>query len=225
MRAADRRDPDELFGYKYTDYASRRCLPAGRARSASGSCTCTMSSGLTAASPPTASRPARASGDLDFVCATSWAIDPEKEAEQLRRAKYSAAKAFEGDWRSRRISGAKKLPSPMPWATAWWTTSRSTPRACTPMRSSSSAGQTTRPTVCPLQGGLFYHEIFGEILPRPEPHHRGLLDAEQGMARLQRQRPFCPCAGKLRRFRRVILFQRRCVRSGHTAFLFTPDSA
>ena len=60
-----------------------------------------------------------------------------------------------------------------------------------------------------------------------EPHHRGLLDAEQGMARLQRQRPFCPCAGKLRRFRRIILFpdsKRRCVRSGHTAFLFTPDS-
>ena len=49
----------------------------------------------------------------------------------------------------RRSSGAKKPPSPMPWATAWWTTSRSTPRACTPMRSSSSAGQTTRPTVCP----------------------------------------------------------------------------
>ena len=47
------------------------------------------------------------------------------------------------------------------------------------------------------------------------------------LARLQRQRPLCPCAGKLRRFRRVILFpdsKRRCVRSGHTAFLFTPDS-
>ena len=43
-----------------------------------------------------------------------------------------------------------------------------------------------------------------EILPRPEPHHRRFLDAQQGMARLQRQRSLRPCAGKLRRIGGVI---------------------
>ena len=50
----------------------------------------------------------------------------------------------------RRSCGAKRPPSRTPWATAWWTTSRSTPRACTPRRSSRCAGQTTRHTACPL---------------------------------------------------------------------------
>ncbi len=48
---------------------------------------------------------------------------------------------------------------------------------------------------------LFYREIFEKYYHDQRPHHRRFLDAQQGMARLQRQRSLRPCAGKLRRHR------------------------
>ena len=60
---------DELFGYKYTDYASRR------AKSGSGSCICTMCCGPTGASRPTASRPGSPLG-IWISCGTSWPSTP-----------------------------------------------------------------------------------------------------------------------------------------------------
>ena len=50
---------------------------------------------------------------------------------------------------------------------------------------------------------LFYREIFEKYYHDQSRTIRGLLDAQQGMAELQRQRPLGPCTGKLRCFRRV----------------------
>ena len=68
---------DELFGYKYTDYAPTADAFQQESRSASGSCTCTTFSGPTAASPPTASRPACPSA-IWILCATSWPLTPKR---------------------------------------------------------------------------------------------------------------------------------------------------
>lgn len=64
---------DELFGYKYTDYAPPPMPSSRRARSASVSCTCTMCCAPTAASPPTASRPA-CPLVIWILCVTSWPL-------------------------------------------------------------------------------------------------------------------------------------------------------
>ena len=48
---------DELFGYKYTDFAPSARSSSGRRRSGSGSCTCTMCFGLIGASRSTLWRP------------------------------------------------------------------------------------------------------------------------------------------------------------------------
>ncbi|MFR9068371.1 MAG: asparagine synthase-related protein [Faecalibacterium prausnitzii] len=54
----------------------------------------------------------------------------------------------------------------------------------------SSAGRNySGPLHAVHQGEPVLPRNFREVLPRPEPHHRGLLDAQQGMAGLQRQRP------------------------------------
>ena len=62
---------DELFGYKYTDYAPTADAFQQESRSASGSCTCTTCSAPTAASRPTASKPVCPSA-IWTLCATSW---------------------------------------------------------------------------------------------------------------------------------------------------------
>ena len=89
---------DELFGYKYTDFApTADGIPAGERRSASASCTCTMSSAPTAASPSNSMEARVPFGDLDFVRYV-MAIDPEKKLNSYGKGKYLLRKAFEGDW-------------------------------------------------------------------------------------------------------------------------------
>ena len=76
-------------------------------------------------------------------------------------------------------------------------------------------------TVCPFtKESLFYREIF-------EKYYHDQSRTIVGFWMPNKAWPGCnvndpsACAGKLRRFRRVILFpdsKRRCVRSGHTAF-------
>ena len=140
---------DELFGYKYTDYAptadafqqeSQKRIRELYMYDVLRADRCISANSIEARVP---------FGDLDFVRYV-MAIDPEKKLNSYGKASTCCARPLRATGCPRRSSGAKRPPSPMPWATAWWTTSRSTPRACTPMRSSSSAGQTTRPTVCPL---------------------------------------------------------------------------
>ena len=144
-------------------------------------------------------------GDLDFVRYV-MAIDPEKKLNSYGKGKYLLRKAFEGDWLPPEILWREKaafsdavghsmVDDIKEYAESLYTDEEFQLRRanysahCMPFTKES----------------LFYRENFREILPRPEPHHRGLLDAQQGMAGLQRQRPLRPRAGKLRRFGRVIL--------------------
>ncbi len=88
---------DELFGYKYTDFAPTADAFQQKARSASVSCTCTMCCAPTAPSASTAWKPACPFGDLDFVRYV-MAIDPAKKLNSYGKGKYLLRKAFEGDW-------------------------------------------------------------------------------------------------------------------------------
>ena len=134
---------DELFGYKYTDYAptadafqqeSQKRIRELYMYDVLRADRCISANSIEARVP---------FGDLDFVRYV-MAIDPEKKLNSYGKGKYLLRKAFEGDWLP------PEILSPTLWATAWWTTSRSTPRASTPTRNSSSAGPTTLPTVCRL---------------------------------------------------------------------------
>ena len=140
---------DGLFGYKYTDYAptadafqqeSQKRIRELYLYDVLRADRCISANSIEARVP---------FGDLDFVRYV-MAIDPEMKLNRYNKGKYLLRKAFEGDWLRRRSCGVRRLLSRMPWATAWWTTSRSTPTACTPTKSSSCAGPTTRPTACPL---------------------------------------------------------------------------
>lgn len=62
---------DELFGYNTPTTPPPLMLSSRRARSAFGNCICTMCCGQTAASPPTASKPACPLATW-ILCATSW---------------------------------------------------------------------------------------------------------------------------------------------------------
>ena len=207
---------DELFGYKYTDYAptadafqqeSQKRIRELYMYDVLRADRCISANSIEARVP---------FGDLDFVRYV-MAIDPEKKLNSYGKGKYLLRKAFEGDWLPPEILWREKPPSPMPWAHSMvddikeYAEGLYTDEEFQLRRANYSA-----PLYALYQGEPVLPRDLREILPRPEPHHRGLLDAEQGMARLQRQRSLCPCAGKLRRFRRVILFpdsKRRCVRS------------
>jgi asparagine synthase (glutamine-hydrolysing) len=135
---------DELFGYKYTDYAptadafqqeSQKRIRELYMYDVLRADRCISANSIEARVP---------FGDLDFVRYV-MAIDPEMKLNRYNKGKYLLRKAFKGDWLPPEI-----LWREMPWATAWWTTSRSTPTACTPTKSSSCAGPTTRPTACLL---------------------------------------------------------------------------
>ena len=140
---------DELFGYKYTDYAptadafqqeSQKRIRELYMYDVLRADRCISSNSIEARVP---------FGDLDFVRYV-MAIDPEKKLNRYGKASTCCARPLRATGCRRRSCGAKRPPSRTPWATAWWTTSRSTPRACTPTRSSRCAGQTTRHTACPL---------------------------------------------------------------------------
>ena len=89
---------DELFGYKYTDFAPQ-CggLPGPKARSGCGNCICMMCSAPTGPSASTAWKPACPFGDLDFVRYV-MSIDPARKLNTYGKGKYLLRKAFEGDW-------------------------------------------------------------------------------------------------------------------------------
>ena len=196
---------DELFGYKYTDYAptadafqqeSQKRIRELYMYDVLRADRCISSNSIEARVP---------FGDLDFVRYV-MAIDPEKKLNRYGKGKYLLRKAFEGDW----------LPPEILWREKGRLLGRRRPqhggrhqgvrREPVHRRGVPDAPGKLLGTLHALyQGEPVLPRNFREILPRPEPHHRGLLDAQQGMAGLQRQRPLRPCAGKLRRFGRVIL--------------------
>ena len=218
---------DELFGYKYTDYAptadafqqeSQKRIRELYMYDVLRADRCISANSIEARVP---------FGDLDFVRYV-MAIDPEKKLNSYGKASTCCARPLRATGCPRRSSGAKRPLSPMPWATAWWTTSRSTPRACTLMRSSSSAGQTTRPTVCPLprRACSTARSSRNTTTTRAAPSWASGCRTRHGPAATSTiLLPVCWQTTALPACDPFPDSKRRCVRSGHTAFLFTPDSA
>ena len=152
---------DELFGYKYTDYAptadafqqeSQKRIRELYMYDVLRADRCISANSIEARVP---------FGDLDFVRYV-MAIDPEKKLNSYGKgASTCCARPLRATGCPRRSSGAKRPPSPMPWATAWWTTSRSTPRACTPMREFQLRRANYSAHCMPFtKESLFYREIF-----------------------------------------------------------------
>ena len=161
---------DELFGYKYTDYAptadafqqeSQKRIRELYMYDVLRADRCISANSIEARVP---------FGDLDFVRYV-MAIDPEKKLNSYGKGKYLLRKAFEGNW----------LPPEILW-----------------------------------REKAAFSDAVGH----------SMVDDIKEYAESQRQRSFCPCAGKLRRFRRIRpqKAEKGCVPTGHTAFLFTPDS-
>ena len=196
---------DELFGYKYTDYAptadafqqeSQKRIRELYMYDVLRADRCISANSIEARVP---------FGDLDFVRYV-MAIDPEKKLNSYGKGKYLLRKAFEGDWAAPGDPLARKgcllrCRGPQHGGRHQGVRREPLHRRGIP----APPGQLLCPLYAVYQGEPVLPRNFREILPRPEPHHRGLLDAQQGMAGLQRQRPLRPCAGKLRRFGRVIL--------------------
>lgn len=87
---------DELFGYKYTDFAPSAGAFSRSPKSGWMSCTCTMCCGRTGASPSTLWRPGSPSATWDFVKYV-MAVDPALKMNTYGMGKYLLRHAFEKD--------------------------------------------------------------------------------------------------------------------------------
>ena len=122
---------DELFGYKYTDFApsaeafqeeSCKRVRELYAYDVLRADRCIADNSIEARVP---------FGDLDFVRYV-MSIDPELKMNRYGKGKYLLRKAFEGDWLPEEILWREKRRSATPSATAWWTISKRMPRDVTP---------------------------------------------------------------------------------------------
>ncbi len=135
------------------------------------------------------------------------AIDPEKKLNTYGMGKYLLRKAFEGDWLPRRSSGAKKaafsdavghsmVDDIKEYAESLYTDEEFQLRRanysahCMPFTKES----------------LFYREIFEKYYHDQSRTIVGFWMPNKAWPGCNVNASFCPCAGKLRRFRRVILF-------------------
>ena len=131
---------DELFGYKYTDFApspeafqqeAKKRVDELYMYDVLRADRCIAVNSIEARVP---------FGDLDFVKYV-MSIDPKLKVNSYHMGKYLLREAFAADrilpedilWR-------QKAPSPTPSVTRWWTISRNTPKACTPTRSTRKSG-------------------------------------------------------------------------------------
>lgn len=139
---------DELFGYKYTDFAPS--AHEFQAESQKRIRELFMYDVLRAdRSISVNSLEARVPfGDLDFVKYV-MSIDPARKMNIYNKGKYLLRKAFEGDWLPESILGVKRQRSRTPWDIPWWMTSRSMPRAITPTVSLPKRAA-SMPTAAPL---------------------------------------------------------------------------
>lgn len=138
---------DELFGYKYTDFAPS--AHEFQAESQKRIRELFMYDVLRAdRSISVNSLEARVPfGDLDFVKYV-MSIDPARKMNIYNKGKYLLRKAFEGDWLPESILWREKR-SRTPWDIPWWMTSRSMPRAITPTVSLPKRAA-SMPTAAPL---------------------------------------------------------------------------
>ena len=97
---------DELFGYKYTDFAPSPEEFQRESEKRVRSCTCTTSSGRTGASPSTAWRPG-CLRRLDFVRYV-MSVDPAKKMNVYGKGKYLLRHAFEAATCPRAFSSGRK---------------------------------------------------------------------------------------------------------------------
>ena len=133
---------DELFGYKYTDFAPSPEASSRRPRSGWMSSTNTMSSGRIAASASTPWKPGCPSA-IWTLCDTSCPSTRPKKVNVYGKGKYLLRMAFEGTTSPRASSGGRRQPSPTPWDTPWWTISRPTPKPSIPKRNLRKSGSST----------------------------------------------------------------------------------
>mgnify|MGYP000488364579 FL=1 len=180
---------DELFGYKYTDYAptadafqqeSQKRIRELYMYDVLRADRCISSNSIEARVP---------FGDLDFVRYV-MAIDPEKKLNSYGKVSICCARplraiAAAGDpvARKGRLLGCCR---PQHGGRYQRVCRKPLHRRGVP----AAPGKLFGPLHAVHQGKPVLPRNFREVLPRPEPHHRGLLDAQQGMAELQRQRPF-----------------------------------
>lgn len=193
---------DELFGYKYTDYAptadafqqeSQKRIRELYMYDVLRADRCISSNSIEARVP---------FGDLDFVRYV-MAIDPEKKLNSYGKASTCCARPLRATGCRRRSCGARRPPSRTLWATAWWMISRSMPRAFTPTRSSSCAGQTIRPTACRSPRKACFTVKFSRstTTTRAAPSWASGCPTRHGQTATSTTPR--PCAGKLRCFRCV----------------------
>mgnify|MGYP002229090888 FL=1 len=133
---------DELFGYKYTDFApsaeefqkeSQKRIRELHMYDVLRADRCISVNSLEARVP---------FGDLDFVKYV-MSVDPAKKMNTYGKGKYLLRHAFEGDYLPTIYSSAKRRRSPTQSATRWWTISRNTPRGSTPKRNSKRSAKNT----------------------------------------------------------------------------------
>ena len=191
---------DELFGYKYTDFApgaaafqaeSQKRIRELYMYDVLRADRCISVHSLEARVP---------FGDLDFVRYV-MAIDPAKKLNTYGKGKYLLRKAFEGDW----------LPDAILWREKAAFSGRGGPfhggrperirRKPLHRRGICRPRRAVRVLPPLYQGEPALPGTVREILPRPGRNDRGLLDAQPRLARLRRGRPQRPGAGQLRRQR------------------------
>ncbi len=88
---------DELFGYKYTDFAPDAEAFQKESEKESGSCICTMYFGRTGVSPSILWRRECLFGDLDFVKYV-MSVNPDLKLNTYGKGKYLLRHAFEKGW-------------------------------------------------------------------------------------------------------------------------------
>ena len=123
---------DELFGYKYTDFAPATGPSRLRPKSGWMSCICTMCSGPTGVSPSTPWRPGSPSAIWTSSAMSCRWTRPASATPTAWANTCCARPLTRTTSCPTPFSGGRRPPSPTPWATPWWTISRPTPRPATP---------------------------------------------------------------------------------------------
>ena len=112
---------DELFGYKYTDFAPSPEAFQQEAKSGSTSSICTTSCGPTAASPSTPSRPVSPSATWTSSATSCPSTPGARSTPTTWASTCSAGPSRTTTFSPTTFSGGRRRPSPTPWATPWWT--------------------------------------------------------------------------------------------------------
>ena len=169
---------DELFGYKYTDFApSPRRRFSRRPPSGSASCICTTSCAPTdcCISVKLASRPACRSPTSTFVQVCHDHRSRPRKSNVYGKGKYLLRRAFEGDWLPQSTFSCARRPrlQRRGSATPWSTTSRPMPSESLFRRGIRDPAPEVRLCACRSpRSRLLYRELFEQYLSRTGAHGR-----------------------------------------------------